>query len=296
MKINHDTLSVLIVNWNTRDLLAKCLESLSLEAKNVFDKLSIETQIIVVDNNSADGSLQMVSDLFKDVTLIANSQNYGFAYANNQAYAVATGFYILMLNPDTIVLENSIITLIEFLQGHKGVGIVAPQLLNTDLTIQKSCRSFPTIQAMFYELLGLSKINQAKFGQYKMLDFNHDFARSVDQPEGACLLTTRDVIDKCGFLDNNFFMLFEEVDWCYRVKQAGYDIWFEPGAKIIHHYGQAIKQVKSKMIFHSHKGFYLFWKKHYRQNNFWLDPFVYVGLYILAMLRVVQYKIKSVLG
>ena len=288
-----DSLSIFIVNRKTKDLLAECLNSLRSESENLSNKLRVNTEIIVVDNNSQDGSCELIKNEYKEVLLIANTENYGFASANNQALAVATGNYLLLLNPDTIVLPDSIVILIESLQNNPNTGIVAPQLLNTDMTIQRSCRAFPTIKSMLYELTGLTKLNPAKFGKYKMLDFDHNHAKSVDQPEGACLLTTRKIIDQCGFLDNNFFMLFEEVDWCYRVKQAGFTIWFEPKAKIIHHYGQAIKQVKSKMIFHSHRGFYRFWYKHYRNGYWFLDPFVYASLMILAVLRVGQNKLGA---
>ena len=136
----------------------------------------------------------------------------------------------------------------------------------------------------------------AQFRAYKMLDWEHDDEREVDQPEGACLMLKKEVIDQVGLLDEGYFMLFEEVDWCYRIKQAGWQIWFTPQAKVLHHYGQSIKQVKVRMILSSHKGLYRFWHKHYRGNKWYLDGFAYCSLMLLAYVRIASYKLKSILS
>ena len=282
-------ISVITVSWNTRDLLRSCLESLLNELAGV------DAEVFLVDNASADQSAAMVQSEFPQVRLIANETNRGFAAANNQALAQASGEFVLLLNPDTVVHPGAIKTLLEFMETHAKAGIVAPQLLESNGTIQRSCRQFPTFAGMLFELLGLSKLfpNQAIFRQYKMLDWNHDDERQVDQPEGACLLIRRQVIEEVGVLDEGFFMLFEEVDWCYRIKEKGWQIWFTPSARITHHYGQSIKQVKTKMILSSHRGLYRFWRKHYRGNRWYLDGIAYSGLMILAYMRIVGYKIKS---
>jgi hypothetical protein len=136
---------------------------------------------------------------------------------------------------------------------------------------------------------------QPIFRQYKMLDWQHDDERQVDQPEGACLLLRSQVISEVGNLDERFFMLFEEVDWCYRIKKANWEIWFTPESKVTHHYGQSIKQVKVKMILSSHRGLYRFWRKHYRGNRWYLDIFAYSGLMALAYARIFSYKTRSLL-
>lgn len=278
-------LSVIIVSWNTCKLLYRCLETLKSEIAN------IEHEVFVIDNNSADGSARMVASDFPSVRLIANGENRGFAAANNQALVLSGGERILLLNPDTEVQPGSIRTLLQFLDDNPQAGVVAPQLLNSDLTIQRSCRQFPTFLGMLYELIGLSKLfpGESRFRQYKMLDWNHDDERPVDQPEGACLLFRREILDEVGALDEGFFMLFEEVDWCYRVKQEGWQIWFTPSARVVHHYGQSIKQVKAKMIISSHRGLYRFWQKHYRRGRWYLDAFAYGGLMTLAYLRILAY-------
>jgi GT2 family glycosyltransferase len=282
-------ISVITVSWNTRDLLRNCLQSLLKELEGV------DAEVFLVDNDSADQSAAMVEKEFPQIRLIANDSNRGFAAANNQALALASGEFILLLNPDTVVHPGAIKTLLGFMQTHARAAIVAPQLLESNGAVQRSCRQFPTFLGMLYELLGLSKIfpDQAKFRQYKMLDWNHDDERQVDQPEGACLLLRRAVIEEVGVLDEGFFMLFEEVDWCYRIKEKGWQIWFTPSAQVTHHYGQSIKQVKTKMILSSHRGLYRFWHKHYRGNRWYLDGIAYSGLMILAYMRIVGYKIKS---
>jgi len=282
-------LSVITVSWNVSKLLDVALETLKADLQG------IEAEVFVIDNASADDSVEMVRRKHPWVNLIANEENLGFAKANNQAMRMAKGNYIFLLNPDTEVRPGAIAELLKFLEEHPKAGIVAPQLINSDGSIQRSCRAFPTFIAMLYELMGLSKMfpNDPRFGAYKMLDFEHDELREVDQPEGAALLLRREVIDQVGILDEGFFMLFEEVDWCYRIKQAGWQIWFDPAAKIVHHYGQSIKQVKAKMILSSHRGLYRFWSKHYAKGRWYLNWFVYSGLMCLAWLRIVSHKLRS---
>ena len=282
-------LSVIIVSWNTRDLLRRCLDALKQELSG------IDAEVFLVDNASADGSAEMVRKEHSWVRLIANDTNRGFAAANNQAIHESQGTYILLLNPDTEVKPGSLQTLLKFLPERRQAGVVAPQLLNSDGSIQRSCREFPTFLNMLYELVGFSRLfpNIETFRKYKMLDWNHDDERQVDQPEGACLLIRRKVIEEVGTLDEGFFMLFEEVDWCYRVKKAGWQIWFTPKAKVVHHYGQSIKQVKVPMIISSHKGLYRFWHKHYRQGRWYLDSVAYLGLMGLAAVRIAMYQLNQ---
>lgn len=299
MSVQTTSLSVVTVSWNTRELLRECLESLKQELSSLPQ---VKSEVFLIDNDSHDGSAEMVASEHPWVHLIVNKENLGFAKANNQAFKLAKGEYVLLLNPDTKVLPGAIGTLIEFIQAKPEAAIVAPMLLNTDMTVQRSCRKFPTFTNMLYELIGLSKLFKpgtaagAKFREYKMLDWEHDDEREVDQPEGACLLLRQSVIDQVGVLDEGFFMLFEEVDWCYRIKKAGWQIWFTPRAKIIHHYGQSIKQVKAKMILSSHKGLFRFWHKHYRGNRWYLDGFAYLGLMALAWVRIAAHTLKNKLA
>jgi GT2 family glycosyltransferase len=284
-------ISVIVVSWNTRELLRACLASLRRELQGM------SSEVFLIDNDSADGSAAMVAADFPEVKLIANKTNRGFAAANNQALETVAGEYVLLLNPDTEVHEGALNKLIEFMRSHPRAGIVAPQLLNSDGSIQRSCRQFPTFLGMLYELMGLSRFFPDKplFRQYKMLDWEHDDERQVDQPEGACLLLRKEVIEQVGTLDEGFFMLFEEVDWCYRIKQAGWEIWFTPSSQVTHHYGQSIKQVKTRMILSSHRGLYRFWRKHYRGERWYLDGLAFSGLMTLAYVRIISYKLRSMM-
>jgi GT2 family glycosyltransferase len=285
-------LSVVVVSWNTKDLLRECLVALKQEVQD------IACEVFVIDNNSADGSADMVALEHPWVKLTKNAENLGFAKANNQAIKLAQGEYVLLLNPDTKVMSGAIHTLLRFMDNNPECGVVAPQLLNTDGSIQRSCRQFPTFAGMLYELMGLSKLfpNDPTFRQYKMLDFDHDKLCQVDQPEGACLLLRKTVIEQVGILDEGFFMLFEEVDWCYRIKQQGWQIWFTPEAQVVHHYGQSIKQVKVAMIWSSHRGLYRFWHKHYRNGRWFLDGIAWAGLMGLAWVRIASYKLRQALN
>jgi GT2 family glycosyltransferase len=287
-------LTIVIVSWNTRDLLDKCLAAAKAEIER--SPLNFEnTELFVVDNASRDGSAQMVAASHPWAKLIVNAENKGFAFANNQVLKIAQSDFILLLNPDTEIIEGALATLMDFLRQNSRVGVVAPQLINTDGSVQRSCRAFPSFSAMLFELLGVSRIVPAgsKFRQYKMLDWNHDDERQVDQPEGACLMIRRDVFENIGFLDEGFFMLFEEVDWCYRAKEAGWQIWFTPKAKVVHHYGQSIKQVKARMILSSHKGLYRFWLKHHTEGNHFVESFVYLALMLLAYVRIFMHQLTN---
>ncbi|HEY9792434.1 MAG TPA: glycosyltransferase family 2 protein [Candidatus Obscuribacterales bacterium] len=285
-------LSIIIVSWNTGALLRECLQSLEAELG------SASAEVFVIDNDSGDGSADMVAQEFPWVKLTRNADNRGFARANNQAMRVCSGRKVLLLNPDTQVHPGAVSRLMEFLDTHPSAGIVAPQLFNTDGSIQRSCRQFPSVFGMFSEFVGLSRLfpNNQALRQYKMLDFDHNSECEVDQPEGACLMVRREVIEQIGMLDEAYFMLFEEVDWCYRIKQAGWQIWFTPSAKVIHHHGQSIKQVKARMIISSHRGMYRYWRKHQSRGLELLAPPAYAALMLLAIARIVAYWIKRSAG
>jgi GT2 family glycosyltransferase len=283
-------LAVVIVSWNTRTLLKACLLALQQELRG----LELSSAIFVVDNHSADGSSDMVRQDFPHIKLIANKQNRGFAAANNQVLSAIDAKWYLLLNPDTEVRTGVVGQLLDFLAANPSAGVAAPQLLNADGSIQKSCRSFPTLAGMAVELAGLSRyFPRAQASNYKMPDFDHTSLRSVDQPEGACLLVRKEVFNQVGLFDEKFFMLFEEVDWCFRVKQAGWEIWFVPSAQVIHYYGQSIKQVKAKMIYFSHRGFFRYLMKH--SASLWvkvLSPLIYIGLMVLAGFRIAAYFLR----
>ena len=227
---NGPDVSVIVVNWNTRRLLSECLMSLYDTIRN------ITFEVIVVDNGSSDGSVEMVQARFPQVHLIANQKNKGFTGANNQALAIFGGRYALLFNSDAVALPGAIETMVHFADAHPQVGMVGAQLLNTDGSFQASFTHFPTLQQ---EFLILSALGRKLYGHWYPSHGPRDsqVATQADYVEGACLLARREAVALVGGLDEDYFMYAEEVDWCFRMKQAGWQVWYLPQAKIIHHGG-----------------------------------------------------------
>ena len=232
------TLSILIVSWNTRDMLVKCLNSI------VKNEPSFEYEIIVVDNGSRDGTVETVTSFFghnKRIRVIPSLKNLGFARANNLAYENSAGEYILMLNPDTEVQDDALQTLVDYLAGHPGVGIVGPKLVNPDGSLQESVRRFPDVWSSLLVFSGLHRFIRPR--RYLMDGFDYGQTAGVDQVMGAALLTRRKIIQELGFLDPKFYLWYEEVDFCRRVKSRGYEVKFFPGAVVAHAGAQSFSQL-----------------------------------------------------
>jgi len=250
--------SIIIVSWNTRNILRDCLKSIFKQTNKV------KLEVIVVDNASVDCSVEMVTEEFPQVTLIRNSGNRGFAAANNQGLAVATGRYVLLLNPDTVVLDGAIAKSISFADSHPEVGVVGCRVLNPDMTLQPTCSMFPSVLNMvlsssyLYKLLPKSRF----FGRERMTWWDRDTVREVDVVTGCFMLVRREAVEQVGVLDERFFIYGEETDWCYRFKKAGWKILFTPSAEIIHHHGASTKQRKPEMTLQLRYSKLLFWKKH----------------------------------
>lgn len=255
-------LSILIVNWNTRDLLRACLRSIRNGC------VGLQHEIIVVDNASHDGSAEMVAKEFPEVVLLSEKQNLGFAAGNNRAFQAASGSWIWLLNPDTELLEHSPQKLIEFLEAHPQAGAVASALIDArDSSIQRSCRTFPTPAALWVQALGLARAfpRSRRFGFYKMGWWNYKTARQVDQPMASSLLLHRSAIYAAGGLfDEQFPIFFNDVDLCWRVKQAGFEIWFLPQSRVKHWGGAATSQIRAPMIRESHQSMRRYYEKWYR--------------------------------
>jgi GT2 family glycosyltransferase len=272
-------LSIIIVNWNTRDLVARCLEC--VEA--TVNKISYE--IIVVDNNSTDGSQNMVQSKFPNVKLIANSNNVGFAKANNQGIASSDARYVLLLNSDAFVKENAIDYMVAFMDEHPDAGMGGCKLLYEDGRLQPSCATFPTLATEFYIALGLDKLfpKSQVFGKYLMTDWDYNTQREVDVIMGAFMLVRKAAIDRVGAMDDNFFMYSEEVDWCYRFKQAGWKIYFTPEVETVHIWGGSSRIIKVESLIRLYRARVQFFRKHYGR----LTAFLYkIILGLNSLLRV----------
>jgi hypothetical protein len=234
-------LSICIVNWNVKELLKACLQSIF---KNTKD---ISFEVIVVDNNSSDNSVQMIKESFPQVKLIESKTNAGFTMANNQAIKIAQGRYIMLLNPDTEVIDNALNKMVRFMESRRDCGALGCKLLNTDGSLQRSCRTFPSLEVMFYSAFFLDSLfpKSRIFGKYFMTWWDFSDIREVDQPMGSALMIKKEALDKVGLFDENIFIWFDEVDLCYRIKKSGWKIYFTPDVQIKHHLSQSFKQWKS---------------------------------------------------
>ncbi len=225
-------LSIIILNYKTRGLLKQCLKGIGLF------HLPFKFEIIVVDNHSNDGTETMMQQEFPDVTFIKSETNRGFAGGMNLGIRKAQGNYFLLLNTDIAILDNAIARLHTFMEQHQSVGIAGPKLLNPDGSVQLSCYRFPTF---FIPLLRRTPIGKLPFAkrrlqQYLMLDFDHAIDRPVDWFVGACMIVRRSAFEKVGPMDERFFLYFEDVDWCRRFWEAGFDVYYIAHIELVHYH------------------------------------------------------------
>ena len=256
------SLSICIVNWNTRELLRACLRSIYQYAPDE------SLEVIVVDNASSDGSAEMVRVEFPQVILIANSENLGYARGNNQAMEQAQGEFILLLNPDTEMRPDTLRNAIRFLREHPEVGAIGAKQLFPNGQVQPSVRGFPTPRNLLFEVLGLARLfpRSRLFAAYRMRWFSYERPIPVDQPMGTFLMVRRVVIEQVGLMDEAFPLFFNDVDWCYRIWQAGWQIWFVPQVEIVHYGGASTRQVRRAAVRESHRALEQFYRKHYRSR------------------------------
>jgi len=258
--VNMD-LSIIIVSWNTRDLLKQCLDSIFANPPGCA------YEVWVVDNASNDDTAAMLRSNFSAIHLIENTNNVGFAAANNQALELCSGAFILLLNPDTIVKPYTLERLITYMRENPQVGGVGPLLLNGDGSFQMSCYPFPTLLREFWRLFYLDKVHP--YGLYDLSGWNRSIPREVDSIQGACLLLRTEVLDRVGLFDRAFFLYSEEIDLCYRIKQAGWRLVWLPDVAIVHLGGQSSKQVATQSFLNLYRGKVMFFRKHYGMLDAW---------------------------
>ena len=251
--------SIIIVNWNTRDLLRNCLRSITAQT-------TAPHEIIVVDNASRDESAIMVQTEFPGVILIANSANNGFAAANNQGLRISRGRTVLLLNPDTLILDGAIDRMLGWLDRHPGVGCVGCQVLEGPGVIQRTCFADPTLLNFVMVEFGLMRLAPwvPFFGRSWYTDWDRKSERKVDVVSGMFMLVPRSVMDHVGLLDDAFFVYGEESDWCRRIRKAGYTCVFSPEAQIIHLDGgsKSTSQIRSRMYVQIQKSHLIYTRKH----------------------------------
>jgi N-acetylglucosaminyl-diphospho-decaprenol L-rhamnosyltransferase len=259
------TLAIVIVNYNTRELLRACLESIPAGVG------SVDASVWVVDNASRDDSAAMVRAEFPHAQLITSTHNGGYAYANNLALRAIleqapAPDYLLLLNPDTVTPPGSLATLVSYLEQHRDVGCCGPQLILPDGSLDLACRrSFPTPEISLYRMLGLAKIfpRSPRFARYNMTYLDRSIETEVDSVVGACMLVRTAVARAVGLLDETFFMYGEDLDWAYRIKQAGWRIMYVPSAIVHHHKRASSSQRPFASIRHFYDAMRIFYRKHY---------------------------------
>lgn len=283
-------LSIIIVSYNTRDLTIDCLNS-------VFDSDTEYTyEVIVVDNDSMDDSVHAIKEQFPQVHLIENHANTGFAKANNQAMEIAHGHYVLLLNSDTIVQPATLQTMLAYMEEHPAVGVSGCKVILPDGSLDKACRrGFPTPSASFYYAFGLSKLfpDTPRFNQYHLSYLDPNDTYPVDCLVGAFMLLRQETIAQVGGLDETFFMYGEDIDWCYRIKQTGWEIHYHSATYIVHYKGASSRRKPMKIIYEFHRAMWVFHRKHFKQRYSWFTNMaVLSGIGLKFSLSVISNKLK----
>lgn len=274
-------LSVVIVNYQTFELTKNTVNSI-LKYSYPF-----EVEIFVVDNASADDSLNRLKDYFKDsVKFIASGENNGFAAGNNQALKLVSGKYVLLLNSDTIVWENTLENIYNYMEDNSDVGACGCRVLLENGELDKACkRSFPNVKNSFFRLFHIP--TKSKDNDYNLINLPDDEVYEIDCLTGAFMFIRKNVLDEVGFLDETFFMYGEDIDLCYRIKKAGWKIVYYGKSEITHLKGASSKKQKSKLIYEFYRAMYIYYKKHHAgESSFIVNIVVYIGIAVLCLLKL----------
>lgn len=284
-------IAVIIVNYNVEFFLEQCLNSVQKALENVSG------QVFVIDNNSIDGSVEMVERKFPQFNLIANKDNKGFSKANNQGILLTDAEYILLLNPDTVVEEDTFSKVIEYMDVHPKTGGLGVRMLDgKGQFLPESKRGLPSPAVAFYKIFGLSKLfpKSKKFGQYHAGHLSEFETNEIDILSGAFMLMRKEAIDKVGLLDEAFFMYGEDIDLSYRIQKGGYNNVYFPETRIIHYKGESTKKSSVNYVFVFYKAMIIFAKKHFSQKNAKLFSFfIHLAIYFRAFLAISARFIKQ---
>ena len=279
-------LSVVIVNYNVKYFLEHCLHSVYKSLKN------IEAEVFVVDNNSVDGSIGMIREKFPKVELILNKKNVGFARANNQAIKKAVGKYILILNPDTVIEENTLEKCIRFMEDHDDAGSLGVRMIDgKGKFLPESKRSLPTPSVAFYKIFGLAALfpRSRIFGRYHLGYLDKDKTNSVEVLPGAFMMIRKTVLKKTGLLDEDYFMYGEDIDLSYRITMAGYKNYYYPGTTIIHYKGESTKKGSINYVMVFYRAMIIFARKHFTRNNAkFFSLLINTAIYLRAAASIIR--------
>jgi GT2 family glycosyltransferase len=268
--------SIIIVAWNVRELVRDCLKSVYEQTRGV------SFEVIYVDNASEDGSVEMVSRGFPETRVIENEENKGFIKANNQGIKISRGRYVLLLNSDTIVLDNAIAKMVKFADVHPEAAVVGCKVLNLDRTLRKTCFMYPSILNMFLSATYLYKLfpESKFFGRERMTWWDFSDVREVETVSGSCSLVRKQAISQVGLMNEIYFVYGDDPDWCYRFKKNGWKIMFTPDAQIIHYAGQTTRQMARVFRLQLHGSGLIFMKLHRSVLTFLLARFL-TALFLL---------------
>jgi len=286
-------LSIVIVNYNVKDALDNCLAS--IYKANTYNH---NLEIIVVDNNSFDGSTGLVAEKYPDVILIKNSENIGFSKANNIAIKKAVGEYLLILNPDTVLEEGTYKKIIDFIKSDKRIGIVTSKLIMSNGEIDIACRrSFPTISVALPRILGLSKIfpKNRFFGKYNLSYLDENSICEVDAVNGAFMFMKKSVLNEVGLFDEDYFMYGEDIDLCYRVKMKGYNNYYFPEVKTIHLKGESTRKTKLSYVNNFYGAMSIFVRKNLKGTNIIIPFLLNIGITVRSSLSYLKRIIRNLL-
>lgn len=271
--------------------MEQCLHSVFNASKN------LRVEVFVVDNNSVDGSVPFIKQKFPQVKLIENKINTGFSVANNQAIREATGKYILLLNPDTVVQEDTFDKTVAFMEAHSDAGGLGIKMFDGKGNfLPESKRGLPTPAVAFYKIFGLAKLfpKSKKFGQYHLTYLDRDKNHQIDVLSGAFMLMRKETLDKVGLLDETFFMYGEDIDLSYRITQGGYKNYYFADSSIIHYKGESTKKSSVNYVIVFYKAMAIFAKKHFTSNNARLFDFlIHLAIFLRAGLAIGARFIKQ---
>lgn len=276
-------ISVIIVNYKSESFLRSCVESIS----NNIGKIKFE--IIIIDNGS-EKKIKRLVEKFKQILVFSNKKNVGFSAAINQGILRSKGKFILLLNPDAEIINDAIPKMMKFLDNNDKAGIIGPKVFDSDgKTTQLSCRSFPSFKTVLfnrYSLLTKLIPSNRWSDEYLFTNWNHSQVKKVDWVSGCCMMVRRSMFDEIGVFDTRFFMYNEDVDICMRAYKNGWEVYYVPDAKIIHHIAGSSKHVPQQMAIERHRSIWLFYSKHYKKNTL-ITFIVMVGILLRMFSRLI---------
>lgn len=283
-------LSIVIVNWKTKELTAAAIASVFAQTKALL------FEVILIDNNSGDGSVEALRAQFPQISIIVNDHNLGFGRANNQGMRQAKGQYIMLLNSDTVVLDHALEKMVSYLDKHADAMMIGPKVLNSDGTFQHACRRMlPTPLSSFYHLFGLVKIfrRNTRVNAYKGYNREPNVTEPVEALSGAAMMFRREVFEATGGFDERFFMYGEDLDLCKQVFDRGWKTVFLHTAEIIHYGGASSKKRRTQSIVNFYDAMWLYYYKHFKEtHNFFLQKIIWLGIKMRLMIALLQNTFK----